>query len=94
MIVYKFVNWEIGEQDKNINFDYIKQKYKTANSFCGLDNLLADGVYKLGGWAYDFRDELKKFLIKQYGVWREIYAPNKTLARKAIFGRIEQIIEI
>lgn len=94
MIVYKFVSHEIGEQDKNINFDYIKRKFTNGKFAFGLDNLLADGVYKLGGWAYDFRDELKKFLIKQYGVWREIYAPNKTLARKAIFGRIEQIIEI
>lgn len=93
MIVYKFVNWEIGEKRGDIDFNYIKKEYN--NKFGGaISNLLADGVLKLGGWAYDFRDELKKFLIKQYGVWREIYAPNKTLARKAIFGRIEQIIEI
>lgn len=94
MFIYKFVKWEIGEQDKNINFDFIKQKYASGKFAFGLDNLLSCGVYKLGGWAYDFRDELKKFLIKQCGVWREIYAPNKTLARKAIFGRIEQIIEM
>lgn len=93
MIVYKFVNWEIGEKRDDIDFNNIKKEYNY--KFSGVINgLLNNGVLKLGGWAYDFRDELKKFLIKQHGVWREIFAPNKTLARKAIFGRIEQIIEI
>lgn len=93
MIVYKFVDWEIGEKRNDINFNNIKEEYN--HKFSGvISNLLNYGVLKLGGWAYDFRDELKKFLIKQHGAWREIYAPNKTLARKAIYGRIEQIIEI
>jgi len=46
------------------------------------------------GWAYDFRPNLKKFLVKQYGTWTEIYAPNKTLARKQFIGKIDAIKEL
>lgn len=46
------------------------------------------------GYCYDFRKELKKYVVKQYGNWYEYFAPNKTLLRKALCGRIEKIVEI
>lgn len=92
MRVYKFVNWEVAPKDDTITAEKVIKNY---NRNCSVvDSLLSSGIMKLGGWAYDIRDELKRFVIKQYGHWREIYAPNKTTARKCIYGRIDEIIEI
>ncbi len=65
------------------------QRFYTNN-----DNLLRYGHYKLMGYRYDFKPFLKKFLYKQYGEWREVFAPNKTILRKVIYGKIDKIIEI
>lgn len=73
--------------------EFLKRKYATAHVF-GVDNLKQSGIYKLMGWAYDFRPYLKKYLIKQYDHWQEYYAPNKTTLRATIYGRIDKIVEI
>ena len=37
-----------------------------------------NGIYKLGGYVFDFRPHFKKFLVKwRYYGWLEHYAPNK-----------------
>lgn len=59
-----------------------------------IHNLLNYGVYKLMGYRYDFKPYLKRFVYKQYGNWTEAYAPNKTKLRKAVYGRIDEIVEI
>jgi len=59
-----------------------------------LHSMLSSGFYKYMGYCYDFRPYLKNYLYKQYGSWHEVYAPNKTLLRTAIHGRIEKIIEV
>ena len=59
-----------------------------------ISNLLNSGVYKSMGYCYDFKPYLKRFVYKQYGNWTEAYAPNKTKLRKAVYGRIDEIVEI
>lgn len=62
--------------------------------YSGNDNLMRSGVYKLMGYAYNFRPYLKQFVYKQYGSWHEIFAPNKTTVRKIIYGSIDKIVEV
>lgn len=58
-------------------------------------NLTRGGFIKYMGWLYDFRDELKKYIVKDgYGNLSEMYAPNKTSIRKGYGSAIEYIIEI
>ena len=45
------------------------------------------------GWAFDFSDVLKLFLVKQYGRWYEMWATDKTAIRAHVYGRIERIVE-
>lgn len=45
------------------------------------------------GWAFDFSDVLKLFLVKQYGRWYEVWATDKTAIRAHVSGRIERIVE-
>ena len=59
-----------------------------------LINIQHEGGVKFAGWFYDFRPFLKKYLYKQYGSWCEIYAPNKTLLRKSVYGRVDKIVQL
>ena len=92
MIIYKFTQTD-AEIDKSIDFDFIKSKFDKGSIF-GKEELLHYGRYLLSGYTYDFRGELKKYVVKQNGNWCEYFAPNKTLLRKALSGRIEKIVEI
>ena len=47
----------------------------------------------VAGWAFDFSEVLKRFVIKQYGQWHEVYAVDKTAIRKTTYGRIDDIIQ-
>ena len=58
-----------------------------------LSNIKSYGKMKVMGYAFDLRPHLSKYIVKQYGRWDEYYAPNKTLLRKSIYGRIEKIVE-
>lgn len=75
-----------------LTVDFLQRAY--VRFYTNNDNLIRYGVYKLMGYRYDFKPYLKKYLYKQYGEWREAYAPNKTLLRKVIYGTINQIIEL
>lgn len=55
---------------------------------------LNNGHYKRMGYMYNLRPFLKNYILKQYGRWSEYYAPNKTILRRVIGGRIDKIIEI
>ena len=73
--------------------EFLECKYDRGLVF-GLDSLRSTGFYKLLGWAFDFRPYMKKYVYKQYDQWHEAYAPNKTLLRRSISGRIQRIVEI
>lgn len=72
--------------------EFLKRAY--VRFYTNNNNLIMYGHYKLMGYEYDFKPYLKKYLYKQYGDWREGYAPNKTMLRQVIGGRIEKIIEL
>jgi hypothetical protein len=90
MIVYKFVNWDVKPAQEMTFESFIGNYNKYCSQVCNALN----GCLKIGGWCYDFRDQLKKYLYKQRGEWREVYAPNKTAIRRSIYGRIDQIIAL
>jgi hypothetical protein len=71
---------------------FLKKAY--VRFYTNNDNLIRFGYYKVMGYKYDFKPFLKKYLYKQYGQWNEAFAPNKTLLRSVIGGRIDKIIEI
>jgi hypothetical protein len=73
--------------------EFLKTKYTNGCVF-GIDNLQKNGVFRLMGWAYDFRPYLKRYVVKQYDQWQEYYAPNKTSLRAILYGRIDKIQEI
>jgi hypothetical protein len=73
--------------------EFLKTKYTNGHVF-GIDNLQKNGVFRLMGWAYDFRPYLKRYVVKQYDQWQEYYAPNKTSLRAILYGRIDKIQEI
>jgi len=72
--------------------EFLKRAY--VRFYTNNDNLIRCGCYKLMGYKYDFQPYLKKYLYKQYGQWNEVFAPNKTLLRQVIGGRIESIKEL
>lgn len=86
------VNQELRPTIENAK-DYLKQVY--SNKFHGqISNLRYYGCVKIMGYRYDFKPLLKKFVYQQYGSWTEAYAPNKTLLRSSVYGRIDKIVEI
>ena len=89
---WKFSKWAKDEPSSVFSFNSAKEYYVRFHSV--LTTLMNEGGIKSGGWFYDFRSVLKKYLFKQNGEWREVYAPNKTLLRKAVYGRIDKIVEI
>lgn len=72
---------------------WLRAKYQDGGYQFGLDNLTRSGVYKLLGWNFNFRPYLKRYVYEQYGQWSQAYAPNRTLLRKVVHGRIDQILE-
>jgi hypothetical protein len=90
---YKFVNHDVKPATPEFfTREKILEKFKNGITFNY--DLFRNGCIKSGGWCYDFTDELRKFLVKQYGDWCEYYAPNKTLLCRGLYGRIDKIIEI
>lgn len=91
---YPFVS-HVNQDDRPViknPKEFLKKAY--VRFYTGNHNIIENGVYKSMGYKYDFRQCLKKYLYKQYGQWEEVYAPNKTLLRQVIGGRIDKIIEI
>lgn len=95
MYVYDFTGRAEEQHKRNITFEDVRHMYETRKSWdCGMSDMLRYGIIKSMGWKYVFHDELKKFVVKQYGSWHEYFAPNKTLLRKALYGRVERIVQI
>ena len=48
---------------------------------------------KYMGWVWDFTSYTKEYLVYQYGQWHSYRAFDKTSLRKAIYGRVDRIVE-
>lgn len=46
------------------------------------------------GWAFDFSDVLRLFLVSQYNTWIEFRAVDRTALRSILHGRVDRIVEI
>jgi len=58
------------------------------------NNSYFERAVPLLGYRFGFEDVLKTFIVKQYGIWTEYYAPDKTSLRHLIYGRIDQMTVI
>ncbi len=85
---YPFVPHVDQTKRPTISRDYVLGCYAN-KTHSQLHNLHSQGVIKIMGYRYDCRPLLTKFLVKQYGSWYEVYAPNRTALRCSIYGRIE-----
>jgi len=93
MRVFKFVSWDVKPPMPNYSYEDFIKNYD--RRYSGVTNALQFGYLKSGGWCYDFSDELKKYMYKDYyGEWHEVYAPNKTAIRNSVYGRVLKIIQL
>ena len=79
-------------QGKTIK-EFLSSKYDKGCIF-GRENLMCSSYYKIMGWCFDFSPYLKRYVVKQYDQWHEYFAPNKTMLRRVLLGRIQEIQEI
>ncbi len=101
-MAHKFVSWEVPPLDtlKDTKAYKIRAKINRGEKLTREEkNILAFcGSYRhsipVMGWMFDFADVLKTYLVKRYGQWNEYRAFDKTALRKALFGRIDRIVEI
>lgn len=89
---YPFVDHVDQNFRPTLSIDFLDKAY--TRFYTNNQNLICYGYYNLLGYRYDFRPYLKKYLYKQYGVWHEVYAPNRTKLRSVIYGKIDKIVEI
>lgn len=97
IFAYKFSSTATSEKPDILNGEtpeeFLKGKYDGGLVF-GLDNLHKSGRYRIHGWIFDFTSFMKNYVVKQYDSWQEYWAPNKTLLRKSLYGRIDKIVEV
>ena len=104
-IATKFVKWEIppletladtrtyrlreklnrGEKPTREEKDFLARE---------IPNTYFKQAIPLHGYRFDFSDVLHGYVIKQYKSWYERYAPDRTSLRKAVYGRIDKILEM
>lgn len=106
VLIYKFVSWDIPalETLKGCKVYDMAEKLNNNEPLSRsekdwLAEELSHGIYGkwnvcLHGWKFDFSNAVKNYVVKQYGRWAEYYAPDKTSLRKALYGRIEKIVEV
>lgn len=92
MQTYKFTDTTHAAPIIDNTKQFLLDKYSNPFAF-GTSNLLNSGVYREMGRACDFGDELTLYVYKQYGNRHQAYAPNKTLLRKCVYGRIDKILQ-
>lgn len=61
--------------------EWLDRRFSSTCSF-GLDNL-RNGFYKLGGWCFDLRPFMKKYIYTYYDSIHSAYAPNVKGLRSA-----------
>ena len=105
-IAVKFVSWDIPALDtlENSTVYVLRVKLNNGGTMDRAEkNWLAENMSSdsylgmavlLQGYRFDFSDVLHRYLVNQYGSWQEYHAPDKTSLRAAIYGRINEIVEI
>ena len=104
--IYKFVKWDVPsiEELKDAKALRLRTHIDNGGRLTRQDkNWITEAVnhntyfkraVPVQGWCIPFADVLRRFVVKQYGEWREIFAVDKTAIRKTTYGRIEEIVEL
>lgn len=92
LIGYSFVSHVQQDARPEIDVDFSEIYKHKCHSF--LNTLHREACIRLGGYRYDAHRFLRRYVVKQYGSWNEYYAPNKTLLRRSLYGRIDRIFEL
>jgi hypothetical protein len=92
MRIYNFTG-EALEEDK-LKIDSVEKFLDDAYNRWTTNDMFYKGTYKCMGWLYDFRPHLKRYVVKQNGMWHECYCINKKLVRKNFYTTIDEIVEI
>ena len=66
--------------------------FKNYSVLSKADQIMRTGCIKVYGWVYHF--SINCYVVKQHGAWEECFAPNKTLLRKCIPGKVDMIVAI
>lgn len=70
--------------------EWLEQNYDGGCHF-GTENLL-NGFYKVGGWCFDLKPYMKKYIYTWYGSIHSAYAPSvKALRSARHLGRFEKV---
>ena len=70
--------------------EWLTMKFSSRVNF-GVDDL-THGFYKIGGWAFDLRPFMKKYIYTSYGSVFTGYAPNvKSLRKVNYLNRQERV---
>ena len=82
---------------KNMSIEKALGKMSAAEKQQIFDNTRGyKGSYRQGGWQWDFRPFMKRFIVNTYGDWEAVYAFNKTNIRKNGYTQtgVQEIHEI
>lgn len=99
MKYYKFVKWEARpiEEVLQANIPQALMQFDKGNKQPLKDLHIAtqDPLYRLGGWAFPYREYLKRFWVKtKYCGILEYFALNKTDIRKELKSAVLEIVEL
>lgn len=105
-IAIKFVKWDVPalETLRNSRAYRLRESLNNKGKLSREDKNwitreIRNGIYSnrgiaLRGYYFDFSDVLKRYFVKQYGHIFECYAVDKTALRSALYGRIDDIVEL
>lgn len=83
-----------AKEERKLSITDPESFLKNQFSLSYLPTIADTGIYRNAGWAYDFRPYLNRYVVCQYNNWQAYYCLNKTLLRKLIPGRVQEIVEI
>ena len=104
--IYKFVDWEVPsiEELKDAKAVRLRTHIDNGGRLTRQDkNWITEAVNSntyfkkavpVQGWCIPFADVLHRFVVKQYGLWHEMCAVDKTAIRNTTYGRIDEIVEL
>lgn len=103
--IYKFVKWDVPslEELKDAKAVRLRRRIDNGGRLTRREkDWLTDAVnhntyfkraVPVRGWCVPFTDVLRRFLVRQYGNWQEMWATDRTAIRNTVYGRIEEIVE-
>lgn len=103
--IYKFVKWDVPglEELKDAKAVRLRRRIDNGGRLTRREkdwlteavnhNTYFKRAVPVRGWCVPFTDVLRRFLVRQYGSWQEMWATDRTAIRNTVYGRIEEIVE-